>query len=176
MKRWLLQKMQQANVIFEFYKKRKKPRIAKVEGMWYSIHIHAMRGESMDTAKTIKELRESTGMSRKEFSEHTGIPVRTLEDWEAGRRTPPDYLPRLIAYQLKFEEKVARKEDRNVSVIQDAEGNKIVVINDIVFKGKRCVQWEDVEEYLKRYVGEFYSIVEDSEIIYIGSELPNEYA
>ena len=94
----------------------------------------------MDTAKTIKELRESTGMSRKDFSEHTGIPVRTLEDWEAGRRTPPDYLPRLIAYQLKFEEKVARKEDRNVSVIQDAEGNKIVVINDIVFKGKRCVQ------------------------------------
>ncbi|HAH17724.1 MAG TPA: transcriptional regulator, partial [Eubacterium sp.] len=27
----------------------------------------------MDTAKTIKELRENTGMSRKEFSEHTGI-------------------------------------------------------------------------------------------------------
>ena len=24
-------------------------------------------------------------MSRKEFSEHTGIPVRTLEDWEAGK-------------------------------------------------------------------------------------------
>ena len=43
-------------------------------------------------------------MSRKEFSEHTGIPVRTLEDWEAGRRTPPDYIPRLIAYQLKYEE------------------------------------------------------------------------
>lgn len=32
----------------------------------------------MDTAKVIKELRESTGMTRKEFSEHTGIPVRTL--------------------------------------------------------------------------------------------------
>ena len=48
----------------------------------------------MDTAKTIKELRESTGMSRTEFSEHTGIPVRTLEDWEAGRRTPPEYVER----------------------------------------------------------------------------------
>ena len=60
--------------------------------------------QDMDTAKTIKELRESTGMSRKEFSEHTGIPVRTLEDWEAGRRTPPEYIPRLIAYQLKYEE------------------------------------------------------------------------
>ncbi len=58
----------------------------------------------MDKAKMIKELRESTGMSRKEFSEHTGIPVRTLEDWEAGRRTPPEYIPRLIVYQLKYEE------------------------------------------------------------------------
>lgn len=57
----------------------------------------------MDTAKMIKELRESTGENRKEFSIHTGIPVRTLEDWEAGRRTPPEYIPRLIAYQLKYE-------------------------------------------------------------------------
>ena len=65
----------------------------------------------MDTAKTIKELRESTGMSRKDFSEHTGIPVRTLEDWEAGRRTPSDYIPRLIAYQLKYEELMKGREE-----------------------------------------------------------------
>lgn len=64
----------------------------------------------MDTAKAIRELRESVNMNRKEFSEHTGIPVRTLEDWEAGRRTPPEYIPRLIAYQLKYE-KIMRKED-----------------------------------------------------------------
>jgi len=104
----------------------------------------------MDTAKTIKELRENTGMSRKEFSEHTGIPVRTLEDWEAGRRTPPDYIPRLLAYQIEFESIYAGNEKRNVSLIQDADGNKIVVINDIVFKGKRSIAWEDVEKYLKR--------------------------
>ena len=65
----------------------------------------------MDIAKSIKELRESTGMSRKDFSEHTGIPVRTLEDWEAGMRTPPEYIPRLIAYQLKYEELVKGKEE-----------------------------------------------------------------
>ena len=59
---------------------------------------------AMDTAKVIKELRESTNMNRKEFSEHTGIPVRTLDDWEAGRRTPPEYIPRLLSYQLKYEE------------------------------------------------------------------------
>ena len=58
----------------------------------------------MDSAKKIKELRESIGMNRREFSRHTGIPVRTLEDWEAARRTPPEYIPRLLAYQLKYEE------------------------------------------------------------------------
>ena len=58
----------------------------------------------MESAVIIKELRESVGMSRKEFSVHVGIPVRTLEDWEAGRRTPPEYIPRLISYQLKYEE------------------------------------------------------------------------
>lgn len=58
----------------------------------------------MDIANRIKQLREKTGMNRKEFSEYTGIPVRTLEDWEAGRRTPPEYIPRLLAYQIKFDE------------------------------------------------------------------------
>lgn len=33
----------------------------------------------MTIAETIKQLRESVGMTRKEFSQHTGIPVRTLE-------------------------------------------------------------------------------------------------
>ena len=47
----------------------------------------------MDIAKRITELREGAGENRKEFSVHTGIPVRTLEDWEAGRRTLPEYIP-----------------------------------------------------------------------------------
>ncbi len=74
----------------------------------------------MDTAKTIKELRESIRMSRKEFSKHTGIPVRTLEDWEAARRTPPDYIPRLLAYQLKYEKMIESK-DKNGK--QDGKGD-----------------------------------------------------
>ena len=52
-------------------------------------------------------------MTRKEFSEHTGIPVRTLEDWEAARRTPPEYIPRLIDYQLKYEKLMQEKEAKN---------------------------------------------------------------
>lgn len=64
----------------------------------------------MDIAKRVKELRESTGMNRIEFSNHIGIPVRTLEDWEAARRTPPEYIPRLTSYQLKYEEMLRERE------------------------------------------------------------------
>ena len=63
----------------------------------------------MDAAKIIRELRERTGMNRKEFSAYTGIPVRTLEDWEAGRRTPPEYVPRLLSYQLKYDELIEER-------------------------------------------------------------------
>ena len=58
--------------------------------------------------ESARKVRESINMSRKEFSNHTGIPIRTLEDWEAGRRTPPEYVSRLISYQLKYEELIQR--------------------------------------------------------------------
>lgn len=66
--------------------------------------------------------------------------------------------------------------DRNVNVITDLDGNKIVVINDIIFKGKRNVDWKDVEQYLRQYVGEFYVVADTKEIVYIGSDLPDEYS
>ena len=65
----------------------------------------------MSTAETIKQLREQTGLNGREFAEHLGIPLRTIEDWEAGRRTPPEYIPRLISYQLKYEELMREMED-----------------------------------------------------------------
>lgn len=52
----------------------------------------------------------------------------------------------------------------------------MVLINDIVFQGKRNVDWEAVKEYLAGYVGDFYEIEENAEIIYIGNELPEEFS
>lgn len=66
--------------------------------------------------------------------------------------------------------------DRNVNVITDLKGNKIVLINDIIFKGKRNVNWKDVEQYLRQYVGEFYAITDTKKIVFIGSDLPDEYS
>ena len=75
----------------------------------------------MSIANTITELRESVGENRKEFSKHTGIPVRTLEDWEAGRRTPPEYIPRLIAYQLLYEKLSNKKINDGNDMLQNNE-------------------------------------------------------
>lgn len=72
-------------------------------------------------------------------------------------------------------DKALKKNKRNVSVIQDVDGNNIVVINDIRFKGKRSVNWKEVREYLKEYVGDFYTIAATGDVIYIGSDLPKEY-
>ena len=66
--------------------------------------------------------------------------------------------------------------DRNVNIIRDLNGHNIVIINDILFKGKRSIAWKDVEAYLRQYVGEFYEIASTKDIIYIGSDLPDEYA
>ena len=69
-----------------------------------------------------------------------------------------------------------KNKKRNVTVIKDADGNKIVVINDTFFKGKRSIHWGEVEKYLRKYVGDFYSVAENAEMIYIGADLPKEYA
>ena len=53
--------------------------------------------------KRLKQIREDLGMNRTEFSLYIGIPLRTLEEWEAGRRTMPDYVLRLIAYYTRME-------------------------------------------------------------------------
>lgn len=82
----------------------------------------------METADKIRELREQTGMTRKDFAVHMGIPLRTVEDWEAGRRRPPEYIPRLMSYQLKYEELIKKAEggkDRSEIVIFETEDNEV---------------------------------------------------
>ena len=65
---------------------------------------------------------------------------------------------------------------RNVNVVEDLDGKKIVVIHDIIFKGKRTMEWTDVEAYLKRFVGEEHIIENTKDLVYIGPDLPDEYA
>lgn len=57
----------------------------------------------MDCAEKVKELRELTGMNRKEFCEYFGIPYMTVTDWELGHRNAPDYVLRLLEYYIRTE-------------------------------------------------------------------------
>ena len=65
---------------------------------------------------------------------------------------------------------------RKVNVVEDLDGNKIVFIHDVRFKGKRSIEWTDVEKYLKEFVGESYVIEDTNDMIYIGADFPDEYA
>lgn len=52
---------------------------------------------------TVKEFRQSTGLSQNKFAEHFGIPVRTLQEWEQDRQNPPPYLLDLLKRIWKAE-------------------------------------------------------------------------
>lgn len=61
-------------------------------------------------------------------------------------------------------------------IIVNEKGEKVVVIPSILFKGKRNVDWKEVEKYLREYVGKSYDIIETSEKIYIGTDFPDEFS
>lgn len=132
----------------------------------------------------LRALRETMGVNRREFAEMYGIPVRTIEDWEYGKRKMPVYLLRLLAYKVRLDALERTIQDnektetakRNVSIVEDTDGRKIVLINDIRFKGKRREEWKEIEKYLKEYVGKYYEIEESAEKIYIDTDFPDEFA
>jgi len=66
--------------------------------------------------------------------------------------------------------------DRSINIITDLDGDKIVLINDVRFKAKLREDWKIIEEYLKKYIGEFYEIEENSDKIFISTDFPDEYA
>lgn len=76
----------------------------------YTQCVNKKGGEKMEIKDKIIELRESTGMNRKEFCEYFGIPYRTVTEWERGTRKMPDYVFRLLAYRIKMENFVGKEE------------------------------------------------------------------
>lgn len=60
-------------------------RIDTLERLWDVAHL------------TIRDIRQHTGLSQTAFATRYCIPTRTLEDWERGARSCPDYLRLLLA-------------------------------------------------------------------------------
>lgn len=52
----------------------------------------------------MKEIRKKTSMTQRQFAEHFGIPLRTLQNWENGVNVPPEYTVNMIRRLLRYEE------------------------------------------------------------------------
>lgn len=76
---------------------------------------------------------------------------------------------------LIYMEQLDLPQNGNISIISDVDGNKIVVINDLRFKGRKKIDWSMVENCLKDYIGNCTEIIDTSDLIYIGSDFPDEY-
>ena len=59
--------------------------------------------------KKIIELRDKSGMNRKEFCNEFDIPYRTVTEWERGNRNAPEYVIRLHEYYIAMNNLNERK-------------------------------------------------------------------
>ncbi|MBP3854044.1 MAG: helix-turn-helix transcriptional regulator [Ruminiclostridium sp.] len=65
------------------------------------MHINEKVRDGNDLS--IKELRLHYGITQVQLSEITGIPKRTISNWETGERTPAPYITSLISAKLELE-------------------------------------------------------------------------
>lgn len=82
-----------------------------IEGM--QIEIERVNSNEADDLKRkmsylFKAVREQSGMNRKDFAVWLGVPYRTMQEWELGRRAMPEYVLRLIAYKVINEKRAGR--------------------------------------------------------------------
>ncbi len=102
------------------YNKDKNTRIDHIDigGSPMDKEIYSIEGIDIEVEKTdktdadavrrkmayaFKMIRSQSGMNRKDFSAWLGIPYRTMQEWELGRRAMPEYVLRLIAYKVQME-------------------------------------------------------------------------
>lgn len=89
-------------------------------------------------------LRESTGMTRKEFAIEYNIPYPTITDWELGHRRVPEYFLRLLEYKIGIEN---MKKDADML-------SKIVIITGASHTGKTNLAQRLLEKYHYPYVSQ----------------------
>lgn len=52
---------------------------------------------------TIKEICEKYSLSQTDLAKRFGIPLRTVQDWHAERRNPPDYVVNMMVEILEHD-------------------------------------------------------------------------
>lgn len=92
------------------------------------------------TSTSIRELRDSTGTTQKEFAQLYHIPLSTLKKWEQGNASPPDYVLELIARSLPLTNRTLKQIGNGKDIyyidtvgntLSDRFGNRIPVKADL---------------------------------------------
>lgn len=113
----------------------------------------------------ITEMRNYIGVSRAEFSRRYGIPLRTLESWESGVRTPPEYVLNLL------EESVRRTDIIEVSFVYDAllqEGRIYPWSKDLDLYGADQASYMTILSIVDRFRERYHNCEwEDEDVDYI---------
>lgn len=52
-------------------------------------------------AEKLKAARAAAGLTQHGMADRMLIPLRTIQDWEGGRRTPPEYVQRFVLNELE---------------------------------------------------------------------------
>ncbi|MGN1177301.1 MAG: hypothetical protein ACI4S1_17815 [Roseburia sp.] len=42
-------------------------------------------------------------------------------------------------------------------------------------KSRRSIDWDEIEQILRQFIGEYYEIAETAEKVFIGSDFPDEF-
>ena len=67
-------------------------------------------------------------------------------------------------------------DNRNAIIREDENHNRIVQINEIIFKGKQHIDWDAVRTYALRYIDAIYVISSDGASIHLDKKFANEFA
>ena len=76
----------------------------------------------MKISEELNNLRKKTGWTLSKISTKTGVPIRTIENWSDGSRTPPDYVAALVIekaineYEKEEERKMKEKKLFSVEI------------------------------------------------------------
>lgn len=113
----------------------------------------------------IRELRDSTGLTQKDFADMYGIPLSTLRKWEQGESAPAPYVLNLLARTLPSTQDTLWKicgtdgivyyYDKNKRTVTDMRGNVITVQEDL-----KEIKEQNLILYLHELFEGFYAIQE----------------
>ena len=90
----------------------------------------------------VKAAREAAGLTQAEVFEALRIPMRTLQDWENERRTPPEWAELLIIEKLEqIKEKKTMTYEVRVSTIESGW--------EVVYEGTKEACMEEYQNQLE---------------------------